>query len=590
MSIYEIPGLSGQRRRGSGKYAAAVILLSLLAALVTFIAFIPALGNGFVNWDDPAYVYENTYIRSIDLAFLKWAAKAVVASNWHPLTMLSHAADYSFWGLDAWGHHLTSVALHSLNTSLVMVLTVWLAGLALTSGVQRVSIDEAYRRALYTGLVASLLFGLHPLRVESVAWVAERKDVLSTFFFLLSILAYLRYATSGERRARISYATALLLFLLALLSKPMAISLPFVLLIIDFYPLDRAFWEGRRILIEKLPFFALGAISAGLTLWAQHSGGAIGTLEAHPIGVRLIIAVRAVGFYLYKMVWPTELAPYYPHPVEAALLDTEFAGAVILFIAITLICVLLLRRTRLFAAVWAYYLITLAPVLGIIQVGTQAAADRYTYLPGLAPTMLVAATAALVLKGVGKKRTAAATTAVLVIILFAFCSLTVRQTTVWKDSVTLWTYVIEYYQYTPEADMARILAYYNRGKAHDLKGELTKALEDYDRVIVLSPGNVDAYINRGTAHARAGSLKRALWDFDKAVSLDQKDAHAYLNRGLARLALGRIDPAIEDLKTAAGLRPGLTSAYIALEKAYTIAGNTDKATEARMKATELEAR
>lgn len=588
MSIKEIPGLLGNDKGPElGKYNKAVPVLAAITAILVFLAFIPALDNGFVNLDDSYYVHDNPFIRSIDTISLKWVGITLVGSNWHPLTVLSHVMDHALWGYEPWGHHLTNVILHALNTALVMVVTVWLTGLALTSGLRRMKPDEAYERAIYAGLLAALLFGLHPLRVESVAWVSERKDVLCGFFFLLTIIAYLGYATAGEGRGKISYAISLLFCFAALMSKPMAISLPVVLLIIDFYPLDRHFWEGRRILIEKTPFFALGLLSAVMTILAQKAGGAIGSLEAHPLVVRLLVAVRAAAFYLYKMVWPLDLAPYYPYPAGSWHQNTEFAGAVILFVAITIICVATLRRTRVFSAVWAYYLVTLTPVAGIVQVGTQAAADRYTYLPSLAPTMFVAVVAALILNSNLRQKVAAASWAVIIIVLGALCALTVMQTHIWKDSVTLWTYVIKYYEYTPEADMARILAYYNRGKAYDLKGEFGQAVADYDRVIVLSPGNVSAYINRGTAYARTGSLKRALWDFDSAVKLDPKDADAYYNRGLAHLALGEAAMAIDDLVAAADLRPGSSQVYLALEKAYIASGDKEKAREAKKRALSL---
>jgi tetratricopeptide (TPR) repeat protein len=367
----------------------------------------------------------------------------------------------------------------------------------------------------------------------------------------------------------------------------MAITLPIVLIIIDLYPLERFFWEGRRAVAEKAPFFALGVLFAGVTVWAQETGGAIGTIEAHPLGTRLLVAVRSVAFYLYKTVWPVDLAPYYTYPARASLLNPEYAGAVILFIVITLACVLALKRTRLFAAAWAYYLVTLTPVAGIVQVGSQAAADRYTYLPGLAPTALVAAGAALLLIGSGKRRVIGAVVAA---VLYALYSLTAAQIPVWKDSVRLWTHVIQYYEYTPEADAARVLAYYNRAKAYDEAGQPGPAIDDYDRVIILSPGNANAYINRGAAHARAGSLKRALWDFDSAIRLAPEDADAYHNRGLARLALGDIDPAITDLTAAAGLRPGFVAAYLALEQAYTISGDKEKALAAKERSLALDGR
>jgi hypothetical protein len=299
--------------------------VALIVASVTFVVYLPALNNEFVNWDDPTYVYENYQIRSIDFGFLKWIFTAVVSGNWHPLTMFTHALDYSFWGLDPRGHHLTSIIFHTFNTLLVFILVVQLLGCGRAG---KTGIPNGFtgpdKKALIAGIVTALVFGIHPVHVESVAWISERKDVLSVFFFLLSVLAYLKYTSSRNSKRSISYGACLLLFTMALMSKPMAVTLPVVLLILDYYPLGRMSLEGglkgaKWSLLEKVPFFVLSLLSSLITIWAQHTGGALTTLEAYPLKVRILVALRAYAFYIYKMVLPIDLAPFYPYPRSSIL-------------------------------------------------------------------------------------------------------------------------------------------------------------------------------------------------------------------------------------------------------------------------------
>jgi hypothetical protein len=368
--------------------------MALVVAFITFMVYFPTFNNDFVNWDDNVYVYENQGIRSIDFWFLKWSFTAVVSSNWHPLTMFSHALDYALWGLDPWGHHLTSIIFHTFNTLLVFILVVRLSEYR-RAGETGISSDFAGpgKKALIAGIVTALLFGIHPVHVESVAWVSERKDVLSAFFFLLSVLAYLKYTSSRDSKRSIFYGACLILFIMALMSKPMAVTLPVVLLILDCYPLGRLTLGGglrgaRWLVIEKVPFFVLSLLSSLITLWAQHTSGAITTLGVTPLTTRILVAMRAYVFYIYKMVLPTDLAPFYPYPRTVEFFAVEYSVSFILLIVITSLCLWSSKRNGLFLAVWFYYLVTLIPVIGIVRVGLQAAADRYTYLPSLGPFLL----------------------------------------------------------------------------------------------------------------------------------------------------------------------------------------------------------
>lgn len=529
--------MTGENPDNGGKRNGALIAFAAAAALAAFLVYLPSLWNGFVNLDDPGYVYENPNIRSFGLSFIRYAFTTIVLSNWHPLTMVSYGLDYAVWGLDPFGYHLVNIIFHAANTFLVA----YLAGTLARSLGQRGSV--------FAGAATALLFGLHPLHVESVAWVAERKDVLSVFFFLLSLLAYLKFA--GSRSIRF-YLLSLASFALALLSKPMAITLPLVLLIIDFHPLGRLFKRDGKslgVFIEKVPFFALSAVSAFATLWAQKT--AIVTMEFIPFQIRLFTALRAYIFYLYKMILPLDLAVYYPHPLRIDFISFEYLGAIAVFVAITVFCLLVARRERLFLSAWLFYVITLSPVIGIIQVSNQAAADRYTYLPSLGPFILAGVGAGLLLKK--RERLLPALAAATVAISIALSALTVRQISVWKGPVSLWSHEIDYlkgdpgfsevktvyfngkeYQYVPRI----IAAYYYRGMGYDRAGALGEAIEDYSRVIALNPDFPGAYNSRGASYARLGRYPEAIADFKKAVELNPYFRDAYLNLGNVYMKTG----------------------------------------------------
>ena len=295
--------------------------------------YTPALKNDFVNFDDDEYVYENSYIRSLNLHALSWMLTAFHASNWHPLTWLSHATDYAIWGLNPFGHHLTNIILHGLNTLLVFLLVTQLMLIAKKLNLTPLSshlFHSASVQSLIVASVTALLFGVHPLHVESVAWVAERKDLLCAFFFLLTLCSYLFYTSSIDIKNRRAWITAcMVLASAALMAKPMAVTLPLLLLLLDLYPLKRiAFSEGThqnlRVLLEKIPFFLLSFISAILTILAQHAGRTLESLERLPLHFRLVNALHSPLFYLAKMLWPGGLVPFYPFPKTISVFDLTY--------------------------------------------------------------------------------------------------------------------------------------------------------------------------------------------------------------------------------------------------------------------------
>jgi len=525
-----------------------ILIISAAAVfVVTLLVYLPALKNGFVLWDDQDYVYENPFIRTLGPEFFRWLLTAVVVANWHPLTMLSHAVDYALWGLNPAGHHLTAVIIHSLNSALVFVLALRLM--------------RGCAGGAVAALVAAFLFGLHPIHVESVVWVSERKDVLCALFFLLSVFAYLGY-TDGEPKRRVRYYLAsVFAFVLALLSKPMAISLPVVLLIIDYCPLDRLSGtkEARRAFVEKIPFYLLSIVSAVVTMWAQKKGGAIVSVEQYPFARRLAGAFNSYIFYLYKTLVPVNLSPLYP-------LDTAAPGpwtivSVLIFAAITIVAVYSIKRAKIVSAVWLYYLITLFPVIGIIQVGKQAAADRYMYLPSVAVFILAGALFSLLIKKLDRWSAYAVASAGVVVFLI-LSALTVRQESVWKDSVTLWTYEISAYPVQVP------IAYYNRGVAYKQAGRYDEAFRDYTKTIELDPAFSGAYLNRGLLYYAARDYAAAIKDYERAIELDPTNANIYINRGNAHIMSGDMQAGIGDLNSAIRVEPQNPLPYYNLGRIY----------------------
>ncbi len=532
--------------------------VAFLCGLLSFLVYIPALGNGFINWDDPKYVYDNPLIRSMDPGFFKAVFTRPYFNNWHPLTMLSYAVDYRFWGLDPLGYHLTNIIFHALNTALVFILAVRL--------IRASGAGWAPRGVMFAGVFAALFFGLHPVHVESVAWVSERKDVLSAFFFILSVLAYLRYATGTLKRW---YAATLLFFILALMSKPMAVTLPFVILILDFYPLRRA-CGVKKAVVEKLPFFALSAVSGVLTLWAQQEAFVKeGILTA---GARVATAIRAPGFYLYKMALPLDLAPYYPHPVRIDFFTAEYIGSAVFLAALTVFCLLTVKKRRVFLSGWLYYLVTLLPVLGLLQVGGQAAADRYTYIPSIGVAVLFGAGALYLIGRLPQKAFTPLGAAFIVILASALSYGTVRQVAVWKDSETLWTYEIEKF---PKAH----LPYNNRGLVRQDRGDLKGAIEDFSKAVSLAPELAELHNNRGVALYLTGDFASAVRDYNAAITLDQAYRGFHYNRGLAFQRLGNMAAAIEDYTTELKIDPLNTEAYLHRGLAFRDIGRADLAIE-----------
>jgi hypothetical protein len=421
--------------------------------------------------------------------------------------------------------------------------------------------------------VTGLLFGLHPLHVESVAWVSERKDVLYALFYLLSICFYLRYATI-EKEVRGSrtgnYLLCLVMFVLSLMSKPMAVTLPAVLLLLDVYPLQRiapsespkrAFLPtGYRVFIEKIPFLGLSIILSVITFIAQKSQGAVVHFKIQLLMDRIIIAFHSLTFYLSKILWPKGLVPFYPYPSEVSLFSFEYIGSIILITGITVFCICLWkRRQKVCGTVWAYYVITLLPVLGIIQVGNQAAADRYSYLPGLGPFFVMALIMSIIckkdiIKGINLKNKNRFMIIALIFIVGLLSVKTIQQISIWQDSFTLWKTEMEKF---PDA----YISYRGLGGAYGERGENEKAIEYFNRSLELNPDDTLSYYNRGIIYGKSGLTDKAREDLSMAVSIEPLNAKFHNELGVALGYLGKYNESIDEFNTAIKLDPQFSKAY-----------------------------
>jgi tetratricopeptide (TPR) repeat protein len=567
--------------------------LAVSVAVITFIVYLTALKHEFVEWDDRLYIIENEHIRSMGSSFFRWAFFDFYAGNWHPLTWISHAVDYAVWGGNPLGHHLTNIVIHAANTFAVMYLILKLLNISYESTIKLGSTQVIPRRKIFiTAGIAGILFGLHPLHVESVAWVSERKDLLCAFFYLNSIIMYINYVRHGrylnnetEQKYSLSrfidkhYLFTFGLFILALLSKPMAVSLPIVLLILDWYPFNSIYSlkTFRSALFEKLPFLALCLISSILTIQAQSAERALSSLVSIPLSIRALVAAEALSAYLGKMVLPVHLVPFYPYPKSGSLLPFQYLSTIALVLGITTACAAVVKRHKLWLTVWGCYVVTLLPVLGIVQVGSQSMADRYMYLPSIGSFLVLGLGAAWLAERIKafKKwglllNLFSATAAIIMFISLIY--LTVEQIAVWKNSITLWNYVIKNYPDTIP------LSYNNRGLAFEKMGQPERALEDYEKAIAINPSFDKAYINRGHVFFKIkGQHDRAIADFDRAIVLNPSAYEAYNNRGNAYYITGRYDGAMADYDRAIALNPSAFDAYNNRALVFYAKGQREKA-------------
>ena len=516
----------------------------MLAAL-TFAAYSSVRTHEFQQFDDASYVTQNGAVRAgLTLSSIRWAFTTPYAGNWHPLTWLSHMADVQLFGMDPGWHHYTNVLIHVLTTLLLLRLMWRATGLPWPSA-----------------LVAAL-FALHPLHVESVAWVAERKDVLSALFWVLACSSYLRYA---EKPSTIRHALVGVTVVLALLSKPMAVTLPFAFLLMDVWPLRR--WRATSdgpdarglwpLVREKLPFVALAIASAIVTFFVQRKAGAVQSTDAFSIAMRVANVPVAYAQYVLLTIFPRNLAPLYPYPASIPWLHTTLA---LLFLGAISAAVFRVRRTMPYMAMgWCWFLGTLVPVIGLIQVGSQPYADRYTYVPSIGLFIMVAMGAYQL--AVARPAWSRLLAAAGVVIVIAASVATWRQARHWKDSVTLW-------EHTVAATKDNYRAYSNLGFALMEAGQRTRAIEAYTESIRINPRYADAHNYFGYLLADIGDNDRAASEYQAALAIAPRLAQAHNNLGLLRVAQDRLDEAIAEFKATLEIDPGFTPARNNLAIAY----------------------
>ena len=521
------------------------LLAGLLAGFAVFVAFAPALRNGFVGYDDPDYVVDNPHVRTgLTARTAAWALTAAHANNWHPLTWMSHALDVSLFGMAPAGHHLTSVLLHVVNT---LLLFVWLHGLTGRMG-----------RSLFVALA----FGLHPLHVESVAWIAERKDPFSTLFWMLALLAYTSYA----RRPGIArYLLVSMLLALGLMSKQMLVTLPLALLLLDWWPLGRGL--NRRTVLEKVPLLALSAMASAAALWAQRAGGALASTDQLPLPLRLSNATVSYLRYVAKFAWPTHLSVSYPLS-SSGIPTWKVAACLAVLVAVSILVVALRRRFPWLAAGWGWYMVTLIPVIGIVQVGMQAMADRYMYVPMIGLLIAIAWQAAESFHGRWVAVPAAA-------VLALWGMATWQQVHVWRDGLTLFEHAVAA---TPES----FVAHDNLGVELDRRGRYEEALAQYGETLRLKPGDRNGMRNyamanfaKGERLTAAGKVEESLAAYREAIAADPALASAHMALGVALSALGRNQEARRQFEQTVQLDPSNAEAYYDL--GLMLAGEGDNA-------------
>ena len=543
-------------------------LIGLLLFLGTLALYYHALQNGFVNYDDPNYVTSNWHVQQgLTSRGVAWAFTATAEANWHPLTWLSHMLDVQSFGLGAAGHHAQSILWHALNVVLLFLLLAKATGFV-------------GRSALVAGL-----FAVHPLNVESVAWVAERKTVLCTFFLLLALAAYGWYA----KKPRVGrYLLVALFFALALMAKPMAITLPFMLLLVDFWPLRRFPRTSlSKLVLEKIPLLALSAASAAITLYAQRAGGAVGLIEALPLAMRVKNAIYSYLIYVEKTVWPSRLAVFYPHPEGSLALWRVIVAAAVLAVITALFWHF--RERRYLLAGWLWFLGTLIPVIGIVQVGRQAWADRYAYFPVWG--LLVIAVWLLAEAAARIKLSLAAQVAIASAVLLGYSVAAHIQMGYWRDSYSLFTHAIQAPDANPVAegnlgsaliDMQRpelavphleraiqlmptlAAAHYNLGILLQRQNELDRALQEYQLALKYASDEREAaqtHNNLGVLFKQLGRRDEAITEFTYAIALNPHEQNSLLGRGLIERDEGKLDAALHDFSQAARTAPSPSALY-----------------------------
>lgn len=512
-----------------------LIQVGLAIMVAILIVYWQVGSHEFINYDDNQYIYENPHVtQGITGPNIAWSFTSVEAANWHPITWLSHMADVQLYGMNPRGHHFTNVFIHTAATVLLLLLLFRLSG------------------SLWQSAFVAALFALHPMHVESVAWVAERKDVLSAFFWFLTLILYAAYVA---KRKLSLYLLTLFSFVLGLMAKPMLVTLPVVMLLLDYWPLKREFLKEHQtgqsldrlsplmiLLKEKIPFFVCTLLSAAITLYAQHDGGAM----AHglPFGLRVENAATAYVTYLVKVFWPHDLAVLYPLPDAFPL--WQVIGSVLILLLVSTVAIWARRRHPYLTVGWFWFLITLVPVIGLVQVGSQSMADRYTYIPYIGLFIMAAWGVPVLAKNLPYRRNLLALLAGSAVMASAI--VTWYQLGYWQNSVTLFRHAI---QVTPN----NYIAHLNLGGAIDTKGDLHEAIKEFREAIPLKPKDPLGHFNLGIALKKAGDVDAAIKEFRESLAIKPNDFEAHASLGESLYKKGELDAAINEYWAALAINP-----------------------------------
>jgi len=560
----------------------------LVLALGTFVVFRSVLNCDFLYFDDQEYVVTNDHIKAgLTAQNIKWAFTAACAANWHPLTWLSHILDCRLFGLNPKWHHLVNLLFHTVNVLLLFRVFKDMTG------------------AIWQSVFVAALFALHPLHVESVAWVAERKDVLSTMFWLLTMAAYVQYV---RRHSLTWYMVTLFLFALGLMAKPMLVTLPFVLLLLDYWPLERL---NRHTIYEKTPFFALSAASSLVTFLAQRAAGVVAGSELLPLKFRAANAVISYTQYIAKMLWPNRLATVYPYHIDN-LSVWRTAVAALLLIAASILAARLAAKHKYTLTGWLWFLGTLVPVIGLVQVGCQAMADRYSYIPLTGLFIIIAWGVPEALSNWRYRNIILSVSAAVILLVLSIC--TYLQLRYWRNSIALFEHTlavtennaavhnhlgyalyklgrtdaaIEHYYQALRINPSSAIIQNNLGMALESQGKADEAISHYIAATQIRPNFPDGYYNTAHLLASKGKLSEAADYYRQALNFnpDFAEAHNYL--ALALKFQGRPDEAIDHFRSALRIRPDYAEAYVNLGITLASQGRFDEAVSHYRKAINL---
>jgi tetratricopeptide (TPR) repeat protein len=558
----------------------------LIVALLTFLCFLNAISNDFTNWDDPVYVMDNDLIRGLSFTHIQGMFSSFLLGHYHPLTVLSLALDYALYGLSPGGFHLTNVILHVCNVALVCVFIRRLVGDHLVA------------------ILTALFFGVHPMHVESVAWVTERKDILYTFFYLSSLCAYLQFVEASGWKKR-WFGASFFLFVCALLSKGQAVTLPVAFLLVDYV-------RGRRwgvdLILEKVPFLALSVVFGVVAIVGQKDAGAIPDIPAFPLPERILLAFGVICLYIGKIVAPIKLSAFYPYPSVGG----SFPYLVTLIAAMGVLGVLTLNalgiaswvgsslegkggvrrfprsehslglgRTlealamnRIVVFSCLFFLVNIALVLQVLPVGGSMICERYTYLSSMGLFLLVAYGCARLWHSAraDSRRWRPLVALALIVYTGWLGYATVQRNTVWRNSESLWSDVLQQFPNVP-------LAYLNRGSYYHTGGQPERALADYNAGLALNPDYTDIHLNRCDVLRILGDYDRSLADCTRVIEKAKDTAAAYTSRGITYSMIGRLDEALSDFERAIALEPKNPKSYSNRGNVYDMSGRYDAAIE-----------